>query len=211
MEESIHQLLKQGTRARHEQAEGHPFQGALAQGKLPLPSYRRYLIQLAHLHERFESRLREAAETSAPVKSVVADDYFQLPFLQADLKALNLSQRDESPAACLVEFDQLPIFSRNPESLIGVLYVLLGSKHGAKFIAHNVKTAYALGSGGWTYFDPYGDRFRPLWQTFTGSLNALPSSEELKSAVLNGADAAFEIFVDLGDEIWRGQPAALET
>jgi heme oxygenase len=211
MEESIHQLLKQGTRARHEQAEGHPFQGALAQGKLPLPSYRRYLIQLAHLHDRFESRLRAAAQDSAPVKSVVANDYFQLPFLQADLQALNLSQRDESPAACIVAFDQLPIFSRQPESLIGVLYVLLGSKHGAKFIAHNVKAAYDLGAGGWSYFDPYGEKFRPMWQTFTAALNALPATDELKGSVLAGADAAFEIFVDLGDEIWRGQPAALET
>ncbi|HEY9791964.1 MAG TPA: biliverdin-producing heme oxygenase [Candidatus Obscuribacterales bacterium] len=208
MQTTLHQHLKDSTRKRHEQAEGHPFQGALAQGKLPLASYRRYLVQLAHLHREFENQLRNA-EGNPAVRSVVHDEHYQLPFLQDDLKALGTDMNSETALPVVVEFAQSRTFSDDPRTLLGVLYVLLGSKHGGKFIAHQVRETYGLQDAGYTYFDPFKDRFKPLWQDFTSALNALPDDEQLRNGVLQGADATFDVFVQIGDAIWRAQQASV--
>jgi heme oxygenase len=204
MATTLHEHLKESTRRLHEGAEANHFQGALAQGKLSLASYKSYLQQLTYFHERFERMLKEAAKKDKLVSSVVEDDYFQLPYLQADLKALNISAQEPAVAAideCLSS-QQL---AQSPVGLIGLLYVLLGSKHGAKFIAHNVKQAYSLSNGGYTYFDPYGERFRTVWTGFTGKLNALPDEAQIKDAALYGARAGFELFVSIGDELLKRQ------
>lgn len=207
MATTLHEHLKESTRKQHEGAEANLFQSALAQGKLPLASYKEYLVQLSHLHERFERMLKDASQGDRLVGAVVEDDYFQLPYLRADLQALKVSSQ-EPALESIEQFLNSQPFKEQPVSLLGTLYVLLGSKHGAKFIAHSVKQAYALTNGGYTYFDPFGDRFRTLWTGFTGKLNALPADEQVSSAALFGASAAFNVFVNIGDELWHRQSSA---
>ena len=211
METTLHQFLKDSTRPNHDQAEGHPFQGALAQGLLPLASYRSYLSQLAHLHERYENKLRKGAATTAQLQAVVRDQYYQLPFLQADLQALDGKSQAEPPFKCVLDFTDSPTFDEHPVSMLGVLYVLLGSKHGGKFIARKVKEVYGLKDCGYTYFDPFGDDFRAVWQSFTTALNSLSEDEAVRRHVLSGANATFDIFLTVGDEIWRRQQSAVAS
>jgi heme oxygenase len=140
---------------------------------------------------------------------VVSDEHYQLPFLQSDLKALGTDMNSEAALPAVVEFVGSRTFSQDPRSLLGVLYVLLGSKHGGKFIAHAVRETYGLQEAGYTYFDPFKDRFRPLWQDFTAALNALPEDEQLRNGILEGADCTFNVFVQIGDAIWRAQQASV--
>jgi heme oxygenase len=203
---TMHQLLKDSTRKRHEQAEAHPFQGSLAQGRLPIAAYRRYVVQLAHLHQKFESDLHQVA-TRSPFDSVVVDEHYQLPFLLNDLKALGVSLDSEAALPCVHEFAGHQDLKAKPEALLGALYVLLGSKHGGKFIAHKVKESYQLGEAGYTYFNPYGENFRLLWQNFTAALNALPEDEKLRTNIVAGADSTFDLFVKIGEEIWKTEPS----
>jgi heme oxygenase len=210
METTLHQFLKEGTRKRHESAEVHPFQGALAQGTLPLESYKQYLCQLRHLHSQFEQKLQAAAESDPHVRSVFNAEYLQLPFLDRDVSALGV-QDLPPPVECIAEFAANPIFDSAPVSLLGTLYVLLGSKHGGRFIAHKTKEVYQLDEAGYTYFSPYGEHFRDLWQGFTAGLNALPQTALVRNSTLEAADATFTIFVEIGDAIWRAEQSALPT
>jgi heme oxygenase len=201
LETTLHQFLKDSTRANHSSAESHPFQGALANAQLTLDRYTDYLQQLRELHAGFESRLQTAAQSNGDVASVVRPEHYQLQFLDRDLRAL--SARPDTPFACVKDFVSSELFIKHPVSLLGVLYVLLGSKHGGKFIAHNVKQAYGFGAGGSTYFSPYGENFRDIWQDFTASLNKLELSEEDRNAVLKGASDTFDVFGAIGEEIWK--------
>lgn len=201
METTLHQYLKESTRANHNAAEAHPFQGTLANGKLAREAYVDYLQQLRELHDGFESRLAEAARKNEIVASVVKPEYYQLEFIENDLKAL-----DAVPAPaldCVAKFNGSGLFERDPVSLIGVLYVLLGSKHGGKFIAHNVKDAYSLDGAGWTYFKPYGENFMELWKGFTESLNALVVNDQQRKNMLEAASMTFDVFGEMGERIWE--------
>lgn len=203
---NLHQFLKESTRPMHSAAESHPFQGALANGKLTRQAYIEYLQQLQALHSAFESQLLEAAKSSPQVAHVVRDEHYQTRFLENDLAAFHA----QPAIACapVAAFVQDQNFQKQPVSLLGVLYVLLGSKHGGKFIAHSVKQAYELDGAGYTYFNPYGDTFRELWQDFTGSLNTLDLPPEQRQSVLDGAGKTFMLFGALGEEIWARMQAA---
>jgi heme oxygenase len=203
LQTTLHQYLKESTRSNHNAAEAHPFQGTLANGKLPRGAYVDYVQQLRELHAGFESRLAEAAKSDAVVGNVVRPEYYQLEFLENDLKALGASKAQ--PLECVSTFVQHPLFEREPVSLVAVLYVLLGSKHGGKFIAHNVKEAYQLDGAGHTYFKPYGENFMELWKGFTESLNNMPVNERQREAMLEAASLTFDVFGEMGEKIWTRQ------
>lgn len=198
------QFLKEETRSKHTQAEGHPFQGELAQGRLPYGSYCRYLGYLYSLHNGFESMLAQSGKTNADIAAVMTPELYQVPFLTDDLQELKL-QVPTQPAASITKFLASPTFEKYPVSLLGVLYVLLGSKHGAKFIANSVKQAYGLNGGGYKYFDPYGSEFRSLWQDFIARMNALNLDAAERGAMLDAARATFDVFGEIGEDIWQWQ------
>jgi heme oxygenase len=202
METPLMQHLKEETRSKHSDAEGHPFQGALAQGQLPFESYCRYLVYLYSLHLGFERMLADSAAANPAIASVVKPELYQVPFLKEDLRALKLDMPASPQSPAVDAFLRLPLFDAQPLSLLGVLYVLLGSKHGAKFIAHNVKEAYKLNNGGSLYFDPYGAEFRPLWQNFIAGMNELPLQPAERQAILDASNATFDVFGRMGAEIW---------
>jgi heme oxygenase len=201
LQTTLHQYLKEMTRANHNAAEAHPFQGTLANGKLGRAAYVDYLQQLRELHAGFEGKLAEAAKRDDTVKNVMRPEYYQLPFIENDLKALGASHAQ--PLECVKRFNENQLFDKVPASMIAVLYVLLGSKHGGKFIAHNVKDAYSLDGGGWTYFKPYGDNFMELWKGFTESLNSMPVDEKQRESMLEAASMTFDVFGEMGEKIWQ--------
>jgi heme oxygenase len=203
---TLHQYLKESTRSNHNAAEGHPFQGTLANGKLGLPAYVDYLQQLRELHLGVESRLAAAARENDIVGAVMKPEYYQLDFIENDLKALGASHA--SALECVKKFVDNPLWQRDPAALIAVLYVLLGSKHGGKFIAHNVKDAYKLDAAGWTYFKPYGDNFMELWKGFTESLNNMPVDEKQRQDMLDAAAMTFDVFGEMGEKIWERMETA---
>lgn len=204
---TLHQYLKESTRPNHSAAESHPFQSALANARLSREAYADYLQQLRALHKGFEAKLALAAERDANVGSVVRPEHYQVRFLDNDLRALKVGNGE--PLDCVKRFVDATQFNLEPVSLLGVLYVLLGSKHGGRFIAHNVQQAYEFTDAGHTYFNPYGEAFRELWQQFTAGLNALELTEAQRQAVLHGASATFDVFGEIGQEVWNRTEAGV--
>ncbi len=201
METTLHLHLKESTRMHHSSAEGHPFQGALTNAQLPHAAYVDYVQQLQALHSLYEAKLAAAAKTDPHLQSAMCPDYFQTVFLDRDLAALKAPTAE--PVACIKEFVNSSVFEQTPVSMLGVLYVLLGAKHGGKFIAHNVKQGYKLEEAGYTYFNPYGENFRELWQKFTTSLNSLNLTQAERDATTKTACDTFDVFGGIGEAVWN--------
>ena len=195
--------LKSSTRGLHDAAEGHNFQGLLAQALLPLEDYKKYLEQLFLIHKILEEKIRENWKSDTRLSDVVLSSQMQEPFLREDLEFLKTDSRTITPLASTATFMQQigAAAVDNPISLLGFHYVLLGSKHGGKFIAKNVREKYAFVESGATYFDPYGDQFMPCWRAFISALNEAPLSESDASAVIEAAKMTFLSIGNIGGEL----------
>jgi len=196
---SISLQLKESTRSAHSSAEAHNFQKALGSGTLPKSQYRHYLGQLFLIHGALEA----AMKGEPYMGGVVTVEQFQTDFLIRDLSALTGNHADEVPLACtkamLKRIDERA--HSEPVALLGYHYVLLGSKHGGKFIASATKKSYELDSDGSVYFDPYGQGFQQHWQHFTGGLNELNLNELQVHELLAAASEMFTFVETLGGEI----------
>jgi heme oxygenase len=134
---NIMQQLKESTRESHNNAESQEFQRLLASGDLPRNLYVKYLEQLWII----------VAKNSA-LNGVITDDQLQVPFLQQDLEFFGSDPRHVEPTpATQWILGRLDKSATEGPALIGSHYVLLGSKHGGKFIAHSLQQKYHLNEG----------------------------------------------------------------
>ncbi|HEY9733557.1 MAG TPA: biliverdin-producing heme oxygenase [Drouetiella sp.] len=193
--------LKESTRSAHNSAEGHEFQKHLGSGTLSKPLYTEYLSQLFLTHRALES-----AMASQPyMGSVVSSDQLQTEFLKTDLRALGVDPEAVKPLAItsqmLKRIDELA--ASNPIALLGFHYVLLGSKHGGKFIASTMKKAYGFEDAGAIYFDPYGQEFQRHWQHFVNGINSFDIKESQVSPLMGAASEMFAYVENLGGQLLR--------
>ncbi len=200
MTATLMETLKKSTAPMHDSAEGSQFQSLLTRGKLPKEIYGDYLAQLYLVHKVLETELRRHSATAA----IVSPAEFQEEFLKQDLASM---QRDPEKSQALSStqglLDDIRACSAEcPEALLGMHYVLLGSKHGGKFIARNVQSTYALADGtGSLYFDPYGASFMPIWKQFKEQMNKLEIPESTVEAVCQAAGQIFKRITEIGLEL----------
>lgn len=200
MTASLMEALKESTAPMHNSAEGSQFQSILTNGKLPREVYAEYLGQLFLVHLQLESEMRKHSSLA----SVLTDEQYQVEFLKIDLQVLG---RDVDSITALTSTQSLLSLiadaSNNcPEALLGMHYVLLGSKHGGKFVAKNVQVSYSLQNGaGSTYFDPYGNAFMPIWRQFKDQMNKLELSQSTADTVCNAAADMFRHITLIGEEL----------
>jgi heme oxygenase len=189
------QTLKEGTRDLHDNAEGQDFQRWLASGDLPQSLYVQYLEQLLLIHSSLEQSLLEARVKDRRIGEVLAENQLQVPFLEQDIEFLADKAAKPLPTKAtrwmLERIDELS--NRLPLALLGMHYVLLGSKHGGKFIAHNLHAKLQLDDGkGVLYFNPYGANFQQIWKDFSSAFNALELTADEETVVLEAARKMFE-------------------
>ncbi len=200
MTATLMETLKKSTAAMHDSAEGSPFQSLLTKAKLPKEVYADYLAQLYLLHGALEQELRRHASTAA----VVSPAEFQEEFLKQDLTSLGRRPEDSKPLSSTSKLlADIEVCSKEcPEALLGMHYVLLGSKHGGKFIAKNMQSAYGLQDGlGSVYFDPYGPTFMSIWKQFKEQMNQLDVSPAVTEAISTAAGQMFNRITEIGLEL----------
>jgi heme oxygenase len=210
---NIMQQLKDRTREHHNNAEGQEFQRQLAAGELARELYAAYLSQLFLIHELLERRLRESHTALPAIASVVSDNQMQVPFLKQDLGFFGINiagiRAESATKALLDKIDDAAL--AHPFALLGFHYVLLGSKHGGKFIAHNLQSKYHLNEGpGAIYFDPYGTNFQQIWKSFASGFNELPLTEADETAVIQAAADTFEAIARLNQELLEHSTDAIK-
>ena len=200
MTASLMETLKEATAPLHNSAEGSRFQSLLTNGRLSQDVYADYLAQLYLLHSLLENEIRR----HACLASVVVPLQYQEEFLRQDLVSMG---KDTANVAALASTRQLLDLIRLcsaecPEALLGMHYVVLGSKHGGKFIAKNVQASYGLIDGaGSLYFDPYGPSFMPIWKQFKEEMNKLVLPAPTIEAICEAAGQMFKHFTLIGEEM----------
>lgn len=203
MSETVMQLLKHSTSDMHNDAEGHDFQRRLASGDLPKKAYAAYLSQLYLIHSRLEDALRHLKSVRPEFQSAIDDIQYQEGFLKADLSELDVDLQSIKPLppteSMLERINQLQ--SECPVAVIGFHYVLLGSKHGGKYIAHVLKQSYELNGAGCSYFDPYGASFSTYWKSFVESMNEQSLTEQEQAAMVDAARQMFACVTKIGGYI----------
>lgn len=200
--------LKQNSMSFHEQLEGSNFQSDLFGGKLPLPSYVNYLKQLHCIHHCLESLVSQY-KNNPQINEVVEDWQFQVPFLESDLTYLKVSTSNIAPSPATKHFTDAitSAAQKEPLSLLGFWYVLLGSKHGGMMLANSISTAYGFADGnGTAYMKPYGTGFMPLWQQFKANMNKLELSAAQEASLTQAANLTFSEMGEVGEAILQSQP-----
>jgi len=200
---NIMQQLKERTRGHHDNAEGQEFQRQLAGGELPKPLYVKYLGQLFLIHGFLEKKLLEAQSTTTPeIAKILTPEQLQVSYLEKDLTFFGVDTKNIQPVSATKELiAKIDATAKIcPLALLGYHYVLLGSKHGGKFIAHNLNEKYQLNGEGILYFDPYGQSFQPLWKEFASQFNEVPITESQEIAAIDAASVMFEEIANLSEE-----------
>lgn len=200
--QSLSDLLKGTTLADHRHAEGRPLERAMAQGKLPQLVYIRYLEQRRFLHEALDRQLRALAAADADAARVLHPRQYQSDNVEADLAYFGAGSSQALPAT--EQFVQwVNAADQQNITLLGVHYVLEGSKNGARLIAPRVRQAYQLPPGqGDRYLDPHGDEQPALWRDFKEAMNQLPAASDAALAMAEAARETFRAISAMDDAIW---------
>jgi len=200
---TLMERLKADTSSAHDSAEGSGFQAALASGDLPLAQYRAYLGQIYLIHNALETGMKNN-ENHPALSTVITDVQYQEPVLSQDLQALGVKEDGIKPLKATTTFlcDVALKADLKPYALLGYHYVLLGSKHGGKFIAHNLQKKYKFENGvGCRYFDPYGPAFSTLWQEFKQKMNAVDWSASEQQEIIDSARGMFRTIQQICEEL----------
>lgn len=183
-------VLRESTTVHHHAAESHPFQATLNKGKAPIQAYGDYLQELLFLHQALENQLAKLARSDARVHAVVREYQYQCDNLKADLACLGRTDlnQEATPATKQAVASLQQMAAASPLTVLGMHYVLEGSKNGAKFISRNLARVYTLSrESGLKYFDPYGDHQREYWAQFKLDMNAQNFTEDESGVLVDGA------------------------
>lgn len=190
----LSKFLRESMSSRHSKIEQHPLQNDLANGTISKDRYANYLQGLLDFHRGFEASLKKHSN-DAPLKGIIEPDYFMIDRLEKDLQELgapissgaNGSSNGDSRKSV-----------EDPLELLGILYVILGSKHGGKYMSKMLSDKMGK-EYHHHYLDPFDTKLGALWSKFVADIDALPLSDEERDTVLKGAISAYDAFTHSSD------------
>ncbi|NOT33087.1 MAG: biliverdin-producing heme oxygenase [Candidatus Eisenbacteria bacterium] len=206
-------LLRDGTADLHRRAETQPFQIALVKATVTRDEYATWLGQMRLIHSRLERHLATLRTGQARLAPLLRDELMQSPRLAADLRVLGHDPDSITALPSVSRFVEYldDLATRDPLALMGVHYVLEGSKNGNSFIARALAKAWDVNpresAAAMSYLDPHGDQQRPLWQEFRGVMNAIEFEPAQRDAMLEAARETFAAVGDLAGELLESAEA----
>lgn len=173
----VHQLLREGTRERHETLD----QGlALAGGEVDRSDYLNYLRALLGWLEPLEQRLWQLDWPDSLQAPARAD---KSTWIRDDLA----SAGDASPVPHCTD---APRVDAADAYALGVAYVVEGSQLGGRFLAkHLADVTPALPL---RYLRGYEDQVGPMWKGFLQYLDSEAGAQGQEAQALQGARDAFD-------------------
>jgi heme oxygenase len=173
----VHQVLREGTRDRHETLD----QGlALTSGDVDRADYLNYLRALLGWLEPLEQRLWQLDwpdSLQARARAGKSD------WIRADLA-------DAGDAAPVPQCADAPRVDAADAYALGVAYVVEGSQLGGRFLAkHLADVTPALPL---RYLRGYGEQVGPMWKAFLQYLDSEAGAQGSEAHALQGARDAFD-------------------
>lgn len=200
--------LREATHEHHRRAETHPVEQAMIRGTLPQEVYRHWLGQRLLLHRALDRALTNPPPSDPRVAAVVRPEQLRAADAEADFVALggNVAELVAGAATRRAIGFTVAASQRNDASLLGILYVLEGSKNGAKYIARAVQEAYGLSPDATRYLDPHGDMQRPLWENFKTAADTQTFNEADTAAMVAAAQHTFDLIREMDDDLAWSAP-----
>jgi heme oxygenase len=189
------QRLKEDNWDLHAQAEHDTLPQHLVRGTIPQSVYADLLGQMYLVNRALDAAI-VASRGSVPILAeLVADEQLQTPHLEADLAHWGVDPASQEPrpgaAGLIAEIKRCQ--AEAPLRLFGLHYVREGANNGNKYVAMKLRKAWGLASAeGFRYLDPYGDRQRPMWESFKTRLNEIDLTEAEKTEIVAAARSMFE-------------------
>jgi len=178
---SILARLKAETRPQHEQLDASL---DLTNGSITLDFYRRTLARFHGFYQPLEVGLR--AVGGWETRGLDMQERWKTPLLDDDLRALGMDD-----LAALPVCTDLPPHA-SVSSAFGCLYVLEGSTLGGQLISRALqKTLDMTPETGGRFFNGYGHRTGPMWQSFRVAIEAFAFSSGEGDDIVSAAKATF--------------------
>ncbi|WP_089721444.1 biliverdin-producing heme oxygenase [Candidatus Entotheonella palauensis] len=201
--------LRNETHALHKRAERQQLQTELMRGRLPKSHFIAYLEQLFLIHQRLDSHLCTLMINHAAVAHIIQPHHYHASYLEQDLRDLGRHPQQLQPlistAAFLAWLDH--IATHTPLALLGVHYVLEGSKNGGRLQAVKVRDAYALAERqGTMYLDPYGEQQSHFWSQYQTDMNRAALGSQTQHEMIEAAKTTFQRFIELCQELMASDP-----
>jgi len=196
--------LREETAQMHKEAETRPFQLALMRGQVTREQYASWLSQMWIVHRALDAAMHAAAAQVREIRTIVTPEQYQEGYLAADLDYLGVNREQVKPLPATTEFVQMIgwIATDAPLLLLGIHYVLEGSKNGNKFIARAVRPALGLTKGtGDRYLDTYGEQQPALWAKFKADMGAIEFTSEQVDGLVAAAKETFKGVTQISEEL----------
>lgn len=183
----VHQVLREGTRERHETLDKGL---ALAEDHVDRGHYLAYLRALLGWLEPLEQRLWQL---DWPASLRAAERAGKTAWLHEDLNAAGDPAAGDPAAgapASVVHCPQPPQVTAPDAYALGVAYVVEGSQLGGRFLAKRLQAvAPDLPQ---RYLRGYGEQVGPLWKEFLLHLDTEAGARGREEQALQGARDAFD-------------------
>lgn len=196
--------LRAETLAHHQRAESHPWQRAMAKGRLTQKQYAMWLGQMLHVHNALESALAHASRTNLHISGVVDPVQFQVPHVNDDLTYYGGDPLTGTllPSVTAAVDTINRTAAANTTALLGLHYVIEGSKNGGRFIVRALRRAYNLAPGrGDRSMDPYGEQQPAIWAKFKTDMNARGFDTPTCDTIIASAGDMFDAFYAVSEDL----------
>jgi heme oxygenase (biliverdin-IX-beta and delta-forming) len=197
--------LRAETRPFHDQLETLPFSKALLAETLPLSLYVGQLEAYLPIHRALEKH--NQTHTDSSVRAVWQADMCRVLLLMDDLAQFNAEMPTAAVQLATTEFVHFieEMALKNPEGLLGILYVFEGSTLGARMIAPRLQSAYQLGDKGVRYYQAYQEQTVEHWKQFSQRMNNTITDDNMQNIVLDAARKTFTHVHALFVALWKSQ------
>ncbi len=205
-------LLREGTRAEHEAAEGSAFVDDLLAGRLTVAAYADLALQLHTVYRALEE-VGEAVRATPEGAGVVFDELLRVPALESDLAhLLGPAWREAArPVPAAVAYAaEIRAGGADTGAYVAHAYTrYLGDLSGGQVIGRMVQRHYGVPAEGVAFYAfPAVPKPKPFKDLYRARVDALPLTDAQRVAVVERARVAFRhnraLFAALGE---RHRPA----
>ncbi len=209
-------LLREGTRAEHEAAEGSPFVEELLGGRLTVAAYTDLALQLHAVYAALEEVAEDVRRTPAGA-GVVFDELHRVPALEADLAHLlgpGWRERATPLPATAAYADRVRAVGADAGAYVAHAYTrYLGDLSGGQVIGRMVQRHYGVADAGVGFYAfPAVPKPKPFKDLYRARVDALPLDDAGREAVVAEARLAFRhnrtLFAALGERHRAAEPLA---
>ncbi|XP_041641353.1 heme oxygenase-like [Cheilinus undulatus] len=206
----LSEQIKQATKKSHERAENTELMLSFQRGKVTLPQYKLLLCSLYEVYQALEEELDRNSNHPGVAPIYFPAELARLATLEKDLEffyGLNWREKIVVPAATKRYCHRLRQIGReNPEFLIAHAYTrYLGDLSGGQVLGRIAQKSLGLkSSDGLSFFAFPGVSSPNLFkQLYRSRMNSVELTEEERNGVLEEAIRAFELNIQVFDDLQR--------